>query len=332
MKQYGFVLGCLALGVAACTEESTVSTEPEIDHLKSWTDGNNKAAILSYVSEVTDPGSEHFIPVVERIAVFDNDGTLWSEQPMYFQLFFALDRIKHMSAKHPEWRHKQAYKAVLEGNMDTLKSYGLKGIMQLIMTTHSAVDTEEFAQIVKEWTDTATHPSVGLKYTEMVYQPMLELLDYLRVHDFKTYIVSGGGMEFMRPWTAQVYGIPPEQVIGSSIRTVFSMEDGIPRIKRLSEMDFIDDKEGKSVAINKHIGRKPVFCVGNSDGDLQMMQWTASNSRESLMIYIHHTDAEREWAYDRESHIGSFDKALDEALEQQWIVVDMAKDWQTIYP
>jgi phosphoglycolate phosphatase-like HAD superfamily hydrolase len=302
------------------------------DPLPSWSDGPNKRAILDFVASVTTPGRANFVPPEERIAAFDNDGTLWPEQPMYFQLLFALDRVKELAPQHPEWRQEQPFKAVLEGDLKTVLAGGEHALLELVMASHAGNTTEEFSQTVKDWLATAKHPKTGRPYTNMVYQPMLELLDHLRANGFKTFIVSGGGIEFMRPWTEQVYGIPPEQVVGSSIKTKFEMRDGEPVLVRLPEINFIDDKAGKPVGINLHIGRRPIVAFGNSDGDLQMLQWTAAGEGPNLMVYIRHTDAEREWAYDRDSHIGRLDKGLDEANTNGWMVVDMKRDWKVIYP
>ena len=302
------------------------------DPLPSWNDGPNKRAILGFVASVTTPGSVNFVPQEERIATFDNDGTLWSEQPMYFQLIFALDRIKELAPQHPQWQEKQPFKAVLEGDIKAVMAGGEHALLELVMASHAGNTTEEFSQIVKDWLATAKHPKTGRPYTDMVYQPMLELLAYLRANGFKTYITSGGDIEFMRPWAEKVYGIPPEQVIGSSIKTRFELRDGTPVLVRLPEINFIDDKAGKPVGINQHIGRRPIAAFGNSDGDLQMLQWTAAGEGPRFCLYVHHTDAQREWAYDRESHIGKLDKGLDEAHEKGWTVVDMEKDWKVIYP
>lgn len=302
------------------------------DPLPSWNEVSSKADIMSYVKEVTNPASTSFIPVEDRIATFDNDGTLWSEKPAYFQLFFAIDRVKAMANEHPEWKDQQPFKAVLENDMQTLMSFGEHGLLEIVMATHAGNTVDEFEQIVSDWLGTAKHPRFDRPYTELVYQPMLELLDYLRANDFKVFIVSGGGIEFMRPWVEGVYGIPKNQVVGSSIKTEFVMEDGTPEIRRLPAIDFIDDKAEKPIGIHKHIGRKPVIAVGNSDGDLQMLQWTDSNAYKSLQLYLHHTDAEREWAYDKESSVGRLDKGLEEAHEKGWTVIDMKNDWNTIYP
>ncbi len=308
--------------------QETIQTDP----LPSWNEGNTKQAIIDYVIDVTNEESENFIPVSERIATFDNDGNLWSEQPLYFQFIFAIDRIKSLASGHPEWKNQQPYKAVLEDDQGELLKQGMHGLLELVMASHADMTTAEFEAVVKDWLATARHPRFDRPFTDLVYQPMLELLQYLRDNDFKTFIVSGGGIEFMRPWVEKVYGIPTDQVVGSTIKTVFDYNNGNPVIKRLPEMDFIDDKEGKPVGIHKYIGKKPVFASGNSDGDLQMMQWTASNKYKSFILYLHHTDADREWAYDRESHIGRLDKGLDEAKENDWSIIDMAKDWKLIYP
>jgi len=300
--------------------------------LASWNEGETKNAIMAYVETVTDETSEKFIPVKDRIATFDNDGNLWSEQPFYFQIKFAIDQIKVMAPDHPEWEKDELFQAALNNDFESIVHSGKKGLLKLMMTSHAGMSTDEFAKIVDNWISTAKHPKTGKLYKKMIYQPMLELLDYLQANDFKTFIVSGGGIEFMRPWVEEAYGIPRDQVIGSSIKTEYDYNNGNPIIKRLPEIDFIDDKEGKPDGINKFIGRKPVFASGNSDGDLQMMRWAASNKLKSFMLYVHHTDSVREWAYDRESHIGRLDKGLDEALENGWTVIDMEKDWKVIYP
>jgi hypothetical protein len=251
---------------------------------------------------------------------------------MYFQLFFVIDRVKALAPKNPAWKTQQPFKAVLENDMQALVALGEKGLLELVMATHAGNTTEEFEQTIKDWLSTAKHPKTGRPYTDLVYQPMLEVLAYLRANGFKTYIVSGGGIEFMRPWTERVYGIPPEQVVGSSIKTKFEMRNGRPVLVRLPEINFIDDKAGKPVGINQHIGRRPIAAFGNSDGDLQMLQWTAAGKGARYMLIVHHTDAEREWAYDRKSKIGHLDKALDEAFNSGWTVVDMKRDWKVIYP
>ena len=301
------------------------------DPLPSWNDTASKKAIVSFVEKVTKPSAPDFVPPAERIATFDQDGTLWAEQPMYFQLFFALDRVKALAPQHPEWKDKEPFASLLKGDVKGALAGGERAMLEIVMATHAGMTTEEFAQTVKEWIATARHPKTGRFYTEMVYQPMLELLAYLQANGFKTFIVSGGGIEFMRPWTEKVYGIPPEQVIGSSIKTKFEVRNGKPVLVRLPEINFIDDKAGKPVAINQHIGRRPIAAFGNSDGDLQMLQWTTAGSGARFALLVHHTDAEREWAYDRTSSIGRLDKALDEAQAKGWIVVDMKNDWKTIF-
>ncbi len=313
-------------------EEIAITIDEIIDPLPSWNESDTKQAIVAYVNDVTTEGNANFIPVSERISTFDNDGNLWAEQPVYFQLYFVLDRIKEMAKDHPEWKDQQPFKAVLENDLETIKKSGMKGIGQLLMTTHAGNTTEEFNATVKDWITTAKHPTKNVGYDELVYQPMLELLSYLRANDFKTFIVSGGGVDFMRAFVSPVYGIPSEQIIGSRIKTEFDYNNGNPVIKRLAEIDFVDDKEGKPLNIQKIIGKKPVFASGNSDGDLPMLQWTASNTHKSFMLYLHHTDAVREWAYDRDSHIGKLDKGLDEANEKGWTVIDMKNDWKVVYP
>jgi len=310
----------------------SLATSAADDPLPSWNDGATKRAILDFVQRVTAPAGKDFVPAPERIAVFDNDGTLWSEQPMYVQVAFALDRIKALAPQHPEWREKQFFKAALEGDLKAVSQSGAKGLLELMMATHAGMTTEEFEQTVKDWLATARHPRFQRPYTECVYQPILELLAFLRASGFKTYIVSGGGVDFMRPWTEKVYGIPPEQVVGSSMKTKFELRDGKPALVRLPEIDFVNDKETKPVGIDRFIGRRPLLAFGNSDGDHQMLQWTAAGSGARFVGIVHHTDAERESAYDRASPIGRLDKALDEALAKGWTVVDMKSDWKTIFP
>jgi phosphoserine phosphatase len=315
--------GLTLLAVTACQEG---------DALPSWHDGATKQAIVEFVEGVTAVGGPEFVPAAERIAVFDNDGTLWSEQPIYVQLAFALDRVRALAPQHPEWREEQPFKGVLEDDMASVLAGGEHGLLELVMATHAGMTTDEFARIAMDWLESAEHPQSGRRYIDMVYQPMLELLDYLRDNDFKTYVVSGGGIEFMRPWTERVYGIPPEQVVGSSIVTKFEMREGVPVLVREPEMNFLDDKDGKPVAINQHIGRRPIAAFGNSDGDLQMLQWAAAGSGPRFTLIVHHTDGEREWAYDRESAVGRLDWALNEAREKGWTVVDMERDWKVVYP
>jgi len=311
---------------------TALPVQAQTDALPSWNNGQSKARIVSFVEQVTKAGSSNFVPPAERIAVFDNDGTLWAEQPMYFQLLFALDRVNALAPQHPEWKTKEPFASLLKGDVKGALAGGERAMLEIVMSTHANMTTEEFEQIVKDWFAAAKHPKTKRLYTQMVYQPMLELLSYLRMNGFKTFIVSGGGIEFMRPWTEKVYGIPPEQVVGSSIKTKFELRDGKPVLVRLPEINFIDDKQGKPVGINQHIGRRPVFAFGNSDGDLQMLQWTAAGHGPRFMGIVHHTDAEREWAYDRKSHIGRLDKALDEAKKKGWTLVDMKKDWKRVFP
>ena len=309
-----------------------LATAQTADPLPSWNNGKAKKSIIEFVAKVTKKGSPHFVAPSERIATFDNDGTLWAEQPMYFQLFFALDRVKALSSQHPEWKDKEPFASLLKGDVKGALAGGERAMLEIVMATHAGMTSDEFAQIVKDWLATAKHPGTKRPFTEMVYQPMLEVLAYLRANGFKTFIVSGGGIEFMRPWTEKVYGIPPEQVIGSSIKTNFELRDGRPVLVRLSELNFIDDKAGKPVGINQHIGRRPIAAFGNSDGDLEMLQWTAGGTGARFALIVHHTDAVREWAYDRKSHVGQLDKALDEAQTKGWTVVDMKQDWKVIYP
>jgi hypothetical protein len=303
-----------------------------IDPLPSWNDGSAKQSIIDFVGKVTKAGSPDFVPPAERIATFDNDGTLWAEQPMYFQLLFALDRVKTLAPDHPEWQDQEPFASLLKGDVKAAFAGGEHAILEILMASHAGNTTEEFEKIVRDWIATAKHPDTGRLYSDMVYQPMLEVLAYLRANGFKTCIVSGGGIEFMRPWSQRVYGIPPEQVIGSSIKTKFEVRDGTPVLVRLPEMNFIDDEAGKPVGINQHIGRRPIAAFGNSDGDLQMLQWTTAGAGARFALYVRHTDNEREWAYDRNSSIGRLDKGLDEAAAKGWTVVDMKQDWTVIYP
>ncbi len=302
------------------------------DPLPSWNAGAAKQALVDFVATTTAAGSPDFVPASERIAVFDNDGTLWSEQPMYVQAFFIFDRIRALAPQHPEWETQEPYASVLQGDLKAALAGGEHALLEMAMATHAGLTTEEFAQIVNDWIVEAKHPKTGKRFTEMVYQPMLEVLDYLRANGFKTFIVSGGGIEFMRPWAERVYGIPPEQVIGSSIQTAYEVRAGKPVLARRPELDFIDDKEGKPVGIHRHIGRRPRVAFGNSDGDFQMLEWTTSGAGPRLGVLIHHTDGEREWAYDRESHVGRLARGLDEGPARGWVIVDMKNDWNKIFP
>lgn len=326
MKKVAFY--CTLAGVFLLVSSMVRAEDP----LPSWRDTATRKSIVEFVIRVTEPGSPDFVPPAERIATFDNDGTLWAEQPMYFQAFFVFDRIKALAPKHPEWKDAEPYASVLSGDVKSTLAGGERALLELVMTTHAGMTTEEFESIVIQWITTARHPQTGKLYTEMVYQPMLELLAYLRMNGFKTYIVSGGGIEFMRPWAERVYGIPPEQVIGSSIKTKFELREGVPVIVRLSELNFIDDKAGKPAAIQHHIGRRPIASFGNSDGDLQMLQWTSAGSGPRFGLLVHHTDGDREFAYDRESHVGRLADALVEAHRSGWTVVDMKSDWAKVFP
>ncbi|MBL9136148.1 MAG: haloacid dehalogenase-like hydrolase [Verrucomicrobiales bacterium] len=301
------------------------------DPLPSWNPGPTKDAILRFVAQVTTPGTRDFVPAAERIATFDNDGTLWAEQPVYFQALFVFDRVQALSPKHPEWQTQEPYASILRKDFRTALAGGEHALVEMVMATHAGMTTEEFSDLTRKWISTARHPATGRLLTDMTYQPMLELLAYLRSREFKTYIVSGGGIEFIRPWSEGTYGIPPEQVIGSSIRTRFEMRNGRATLVKLPELSFIDDKAGKPVAIQHHIGRRPILACGNSDGDLEMLQWTEASTLPHLCLFVRHDDAAREYAYDRESSIGRLDKGLDEAAAHKWTVISMKSDWNQIY-
>jgi len=302
------------------------------DPLPSWNEGPAKKSIVEFVTKVTKPGSPDFVPAPERIATFDNDGTLWAEQPMYFQLIFTLDRVKALAPQHPEWKTKEPFASVLKGDLKDALAGGDKELIEMAMATHAGMTAEEFNKMAGDWLATARHPKTGRLYTDMVYPPMIELMAYLRANGFKTYIISAGGVEFMRVWATQVYGIPVEQVFGSVIKTKYEVRDGKPVLVRLPELHFVDNQGGKPVGIHEYIGRRPLLAVGNSDDDFEMLEWTTAGSGVRMGIYIHHTDAEREWAYDRESHIGKLNKGLDEAPSKGWTVVNMKNDWNTIFP
>jgi len=312
--------------VSASTYAS-LATAQSSDPLPSWKDGETKQSILSFVRKTTTPGSPDFVPDAERIATFDNDGTLWAEKPMYFQLFFAVDRVEQLAPQHPEWKTQEPFASLLKGDVKAALAGGEKSAVEIVMATHAGMTTAQFEKIVKDWVATARHPQTKRLYIEMVYQPMLELLNFLRANGYKTFIVSGGGIEFMRPWAEAVYGIPPEQIVGSSIKTKWEMHDDGPTLVRLPEVDFIDDKEGKPLGINSHIGRRPIMAFGNSDGDLQMLQWTTAGKGSRFGLLVHHTDAKREFAYDNGAN-----QALKEARVKGWTVVDMERDWKVIYP
>ena len=326
MKRILYVIVLLAAGLAL------VGAASAGDPLPSWNEGPAKQAILDFVKATTDQASPKFVAPAERIAVFDNDGTLWVEHPMYTQLAFALDRVKALAPKHPEWREKSPFKDVLDNNLPALAASGKQGLMELIMATHAGMTTQEFDQIVTDWLATTRHPRFKRPYTELVYQPMLELLGYLRANGFKTFIVSGGGVAFMRPWTEGVYGIPPEQVVGSRIAQESVVQDGEPALVRKPEIAFIDDKAGKPVGIQDHIGRRPILAFGNSDGDYQMLEWTTAGPGRRLGLILHHDDAEREYAYDRDSHFGKLSKGLDDAASKGWVLVSMKTDWAQVFP
>lgn len=317
-------------------ENQKETQKVSVDPLPSWNDGTNKEAIISFVKNVTDKNSPDFIVPADRIATFDNDGTLWSEQPMYFQFLFALKRIKTLAPEHPEWKTTQAFKAVLDNDMESLKATGVHGLIEIVTATHAGMSTDDFEQIVNDWIATAKHPDPRFKnrlLTQMVFQPMLELMDYLRANEFKVFIVSGGGIEFMRPWTDRVYGVPAEQVVGSSIKVKYEFNDGKPVLMREAAINFINDKDGKPVGINEHIGKKPIFAFGNSDGDRQMLEWTQSRSGKTFQGLVHHDDAEREWAYGADSEIGTFSNSLmQQADSSGWHVVSMKDDWKVVFP
>jgi hypothetical protein len=302
------------------------------DGLPSWNEGPAKAALVAFVAEVTKPGTPGFVPPAERIAVFDNDGTLWCEQPMYVQLAFALDRVKELAPAHPDWKQREPFRSALGGDVRAVAASGERGLLELVAATHAGTTGDEFASIVERWLAQARHPKLDRPYTEAVYQPMLELLSWLRANGFKTFIVSGGGIEFMRPWAERVYGVPPEQVVGSSIRTKYELRDGVPVIARLPEIDFLDDKAAKPVAIHKFIGRRPILAFGNSDGDFEMLEWTTAGAGPRLGLLLHHDDAEREYAYDRASPFGRLARGLDEAAARGWVVVKMKRDFAQVFP
>ncbi len=320
--KHALLIAALLLGSVACAS----------DPLPSWRNTPAKQAIVAFVETVTREGSPDFVPVAERIATFDNDGTLWSEQPMYVQLFFALDRVKALAPQHPEWKSEEPFASILKGDPGAALAGGETALAALVMATHAGMTTEEFEGVVADWIATARHPTTGKPFTAMVYQPMLELLAYLRASGFKTFIVSGGGIEFMRPWAERTYGIPPEQVIGSSGGLEYELRDGVPVLVKLPSVVLNDDKSGKPVGIQRHIGRRPLFAAGNSDGDYQMLEWTTAGSGPRFGLLVHHTDAEREVAYDRKSPIGRLSKALDDAQAKGWSVVDMKRDWDRVFP
>jgi phosphoglycolate phosphatase-like HAD superfamily hydrolase len=325
-----FVVTLLAVGFVVL---AGAGAPAQSDPLPSWNDGAAKKSITDFVSRVTTQGGADFVPIEQRIATFDNDGTLWCEQPDYFQALFALDRVKAMAPQHPEWKDNEPFKAFLSGDKEALAAQGEKALLVLVEAAHSGMTTDEFSRTVADWLAQARHPRFKRPYNELVYQPMVELLNYLRASGFKTFIVSGGGVEFMRVWAEKAYGIPPEQVVGSSGVTQFEIAaDGRPVLMKLAKVEFIDDGPGKPVGINRFIGRRPIFAFGNSDGDLQMLQWTTAGAGARFAGIVHHTDADREYAYDRPSKIGQLDKAWDDAKQRGWTVVDMKQDWKTVFP
>ena len=320
------------LAIALATLLALASAAAAADPLPSWNDGQTKQTIVQFVEEVTTQDGPKFVHPAERIAVFDNDGTLWAEQPMYFQLAFALDRVKALAPQHPEWKDQEPFKSVLADDLAGVAAGGKKGLLALVAATHGGMTSEEFEKTVRDWVATAKHPRFKRPYTDLVYQPMLELLAYLRANDFKTYIVSGGGIEFVRTFAEPVYGVPPEQVIGSSVKTRYEVRDGRPVIARLGEIDFIDDKAGKPVGIHKFIGRRPLMAFGNSDGDFEMLEWTTSDPGPRFGLIVHHDDALREWAYDRESHVGRLKRGLEEGPQRGWVIASIQRDWKVVFP
>jgi phosphoserine phosphatase len=328
-----FLAWCVMPG--ACSSPAphpAAATAPTVEALRSWNDGPATRAIVDFVERTTREKTPGFIPPAERIAVFDNDGTLWAEQPMYFQLAFALDRIRALAPEHPEWKTTQPFKGALEGDLHAVLAGGEHSVLQIVAASHTGMTSEEFEAIVTEWIGSARHPVTKRPYVDMVYQPMLEMLTYLRANGYKTFIVSGGGVEFMRPWVERVYGVPPEQVVGSRVKVQYEVRERGPVLLRLPDIDFIDDKSGKPVGIHQAIGRRPTIAFGNSDGDFEMLEWTTSAAGPRLGVIVHHTDAEREWAYDRDSHIGQLRRGLDEGPQRGWVIVDMKRDWSVIYP
>jgi len=327
-----YIAAALILMLSLGVQGGNAADVSEHDPLPSWADGPVKSAILGFVRDVTQEGGADYVSHEGRIATFDNDGCLWVEQPMYPQIMFAVDRVRELASEHPEWASEQPFKGILEDDMASALAAGKHGLMEMIVQTHAGMTAEQFEKIVLDWLSSRKHPRFERPYTECVYQPQLELLVYLRANGFKTYIVSGGGIQFLRPWTERVYGIPPEQVVGSSVVTEYQVIDGKPALIRKPEVNFIDDKEGKPVGIYEHIGRRPILAFGNSDGDMQMIEYTTAGEGRRLGLYVHHTDAEREYAYDREGHVGKLDKALDRAEEEGWIIVDMKRDWLKVFP
>tara|TARA_R100000027_G_scaffold23393_1_gene16946 strand:- start:4605 stop:5678 length:1074 start_codon:yes stop_codon:yes gene_type:complete len=327
IAKFGFLAGAVSL----------ISLSLSADPLPSWNETDTKKRIIEFVQQTTDHTSDDYVPETDRIATFDNDGTLWSEQPMYFQVFFLFDRVKNLAPQNPDWETTEPFASVLQGDYDKALSGGDEALLKLVYETSSGMTGEEYADEVREWIKTARHPKTGMLFTEMVYQPMLELLAHLRANGYKTYIVSGGGIDFMRVFGEEVYGIPAEQVVGSELAVKFEIQDGVPVIIKQPKVDFIDDKTGKPAGIYQHIGRRPVFAAGNSDGDIEMLQYTtvprsSSDRSDRLAMIVHHDDATREWDYDRKSSFGKLDKGLDLATENGWLVVSIQNDWAKVYP
>ncbi|KAB2805436.1 HAD family hydrolase [Phaeocystidibacter luteus] len=333
MKRFLSLTALVAL-VVACSSKEQNAPEPTaepVDALPSWNDTETKSTILEYVQAVTDEGSPSFIPVEDRLVTFDNDGTLWAEKPVYFQLYYALDRISYMAKDHPEWENEEPYASGINKDLHGIAAQGYAGLFELIGATQGGMTTDEYHSQVKAWLDTAVHPTTNRPYTEMVYQPMIELIHYLQDNDFNVYIFSAGGIDFMRVWATEVYGIPKEKVMGSSMKTQFSLEGGA-HLEKLDQLDAVRDKEAKPEFIYLVTGGKPVIAGGNSDGDLAMLQYTATNTHPFLNLYVHHTDSVREWAYDRDGHVGRLDAGLDEAVARGWTLIDMKYDWKVIFP
>jgi len=324
---FGFLLTGFVVVLAVCF----CSVANAADPLASWNEGPSKKAILEFVAAVTDQNSKDYVEPSDRIATFDNDGTLWVEYPIYTQFLFAFDRVKTLAPQHPEWKTRQPFKGALEDDMKAVGASGMKGLMEIVMATHSGTTAAEFEQEVSNWLATTRQSKFDRLYTELVYQPQLELLAYLRANGFKTFIVSGGGIAFMRPISEKTYGIPPEQVVGSSVVAEFQMKDGKPALVRMPKINFINDKAGKPVGIYQHIGRRPILAFGNSDSDMQMIEYTMAGEGRRLGLFVHHTDADREYAYDRKNHVGTLDKALDQADANGWVIVDMKKDWKSVF-
>lgn len=332
---YSYLAVFFLLTFSSC--EKSPSTEPahaslETPVLPSWNEGDTKTALVDFITKTTKEGSADFIPESERIAVFDNDGTLWGEQPFYFQLAYALDYVKKEASNHPDWAKDPILKAAMDRDLQAVMAGGEKALIDIVMKSHAGMTEDQFSAAVKDWLNKSRHPDTGRPYNQMIYQPMLELLDYLRANGYKTFIVSGGGIDFLRVWAQETYGIPPYLVVGSSIKAKYEEVDGKLQVVKLPELNFIDDKAGKPVGIHQQIGMKPIIAVGNSDGDFQMLEYTTQQAGPRLGIYLHHTDSVREYAYDSLSHIGNLKRGLVEGPGKGWVIIDMAKDWSTIYP